>query len=170
MEWTGRRGHAINRIRTLYPCGSHDEISCGMDRNGRTAGRCEGWWRGELLPFWELRECAVESAICSRDRGRSSARKRPAFRHSATCTEACLSCDLVRRHDGSREGQEAHAHADQIGRDSLWRSAARRFAQGRRLGLGKAEAITNSARPACARHAAVCLADPKSPLVRPCIA
>jgi hypothetical protein len=102
MEWTGRRGHAINRNRTLFPCGSHDEIDYGMDRNGRTAERCEGGWRGELLPFWEPGGCALESAFFSRDRRRSSARTRPVFRHPAACTEACLICDLMRRHGGSQ--------------------------------------------------------------------
>lgn len=138
MEWTGRRGHAINRHGTLFPCGSHDEIDYGMDRNGRTAERCEGWCRGELLPIWEPGGCALESANFSRDKSRSSARKRPAFRHSAACTEACLICDLMRRHDGSQVVRATckkhwawHAHDMQtIGRDSLWCSAARRFAQG----------------------------------------
>jgi hypothetical protein len=76
-----------------------------------------------------------------------------------------LRSDAKARWKSSREGQEAHAH-DMQTKSGGTRSGAARPDALRRAGLrlGKAEAIANSARPACARQAVVCLADHKSPL------
>jgi hypothetical protein len=111
MEWTEEEATpSTGKERCFHVEVTTRSTRYGMDCNGRTAERCEGGWR-ELLPFWKSGGCALESAIFSRDRRRSSARMRPAFRRPAACTEACLICDLMRRHGGSQVARaKKHMH------------------------------------------------------------
>ena len=112
MEWTGTRGHAINRNGTLFPCGSHDEIDYGMYRNGRTAERCEGQVQRRALAC--LGTWGMRSRVCHFQQRQKSIQCENAPRVQTFSglhrSMSYLRSDAKARWKSSREGQGAHAH------------------------------------------------------------